>query len=368
MGYVAVGEITDKHASKKTKLKLACLAHTINYNATSYEKIQEYKRLQYLAKKHIEGLESSTLTQDASIALKDISIDSMLNTIKIADQEITDINNNVLRNTARQDYLFKSIIKDGYFDFKDRAFVVASTGRYLDFNMKNEEKEGSWLVDNKKLAEMFVKDFRESLPSGIPDKAFSFSLLRNPESRYQKSDALVVTFNHVLEDSVKEALIKVTQLNLVRTTQDDYPENIKVEDDISETHKLKYDDVKHLAYCMPYLVEVSGGRRSAGELTIDILRSADPVATLSEIDFQEQFPLLNLERYATFDEKLKGFIEDPFGGSIGKSEEGYRRAMEICIGHYAEEASKEFDVEKELARLDERMLGKSRDDGLGLGI
>lgn len=358
MAYIAVGEITDNQASSKTKLKLACLAHAMSYNATSYQKIQEYKRIQSIAKKHIEELESSNLTEGNAISLKDASVEVMKHSISAADECIEKINNNVLLNTKRQDYLFKALIKDGYYDFKDRAFTVANTGRYLDFIRKNEEKDGSWLVDNKKLAEMFVKDFKESLPPGIPDNAFSFCLLKNIESRFQKSDALVVAFNHVLEDSVKKALIKVTQTNLARMNQDDYPENVKPESDTTDTHKLKYDDVRHLAYCMPYLVETTGSSSSTGDLTIEILRSSDPVTRMSEIEFQEQFPLMKIEHYATFDNKLKGFIEDAFGGSIGRSEDGYRTAMKICMGHYAEEMSKEFNIEKELAKLDGKMIGK----------
>lgn len=359
MGYVAVGEITDAHASKKTRLKLACLAHVMSYNSTSWQKIQEFKQLQSLANKHIKELESSEFSQAASIAIKESSIDAMRNSIKVADQSIEEINNNVTLNNKRQDYLFKSLIQDGYVDFKDRAFTVAFTGRHVDFLIKNEEKEGSWVVDNKKIAELFVLDFKESLPEGIPDKAFSFSLLKNRECRFgEKSDALIVTFNHVLEDSAKEAMVKVTKKNLARMTQEQYPENLKPETDLSETHTLKYDDVKHIARCMPYLVETTGSRSSAGELTIEILRSSDPVARMKEIELQEQFPLINIERYATFDNKLKGFIEDAFGGSIGRSEEGYRKAMKICMGHYAEEQSKEFNIEKELAKVDEKIIGK----------
>lgn len=363
MGYVAVGEITDDKASKNTRLKIACLAYAMNYNFTSGKKINEYRRLKSMAAKHIEELESSSFTLDGSISLKASSIDGMSNTIKAADQSIHEIENSVEINKNRQNYLFKSLIQDGYYDFKDRAFTVASTGRYLDFIKRSEEKEGEWIVDNKKLAEQFVKDFKESLPSGIPDNAFSFSLLSNRKSDFKKSDALIVTFSHVLEESVKEALIKVTNRNLMRMNQDDYPENLRVESDTSATHALRYDDIKHIAYCMPYLVETTGSRSSAGELTIEILRSEDPVTKLREIDLQEQFPLMNIERYATFDKQLKGFIEDSFGGSIGRSEDGYRTAMKICMAHYAEEHSKTFNIENELARLDVKITGKVKHDG-----
>lgn len=353
MSYIAVGEITDENTSKKTKLKLACLAYAMNYNFTSSKKIQEYNRLISFASKHIQELENSEFTLDGSRSLKTSSIDAMRNSIKVAEQSINEIKNNVDQNKKRQDYLFKLLIEDGYFDFKNRAFTVAMTGRYQDFIVKNKEKEGSWIVDNKKLAELFRKDFLGCLPPGIPDKAFSFSLFKNRECRFEKSDALIIAFNHVLEDSVKEAMVKLTQMNLERCK-----DKLEADSAYPVTHTPKYEDAKHIAYSMPYLVETTGSNSSAGELTIDILRSPNPIERMKEIELQEQYPLMNIERYATIDKKLLGFLEDAFGGSIGKSEDGYRTAMKICMGHYAEEMSKEFNIEKELAKLDGKMIGK----------
>lgn len=357
MGYVAVGEITDDNVSKSTKLKLACLAHAMSYNFGASQRTNEYKRIQSFSAKHINDLESSEFNLDGSNSIKMSSIDAMRNAIKVADQNIQEIADNVALNQKRQEYLFKSLIQAGYYEFKDRAFTVASTGRHPDFIKKSEEKEGKWVVDNRKLSELFVKDFKECLPSGIPDNAFSFSLLSDRESNFQKSDALIVTFNHVLEDSVKEALIAVTQRNLARMSQDDYPENLRVTCDASTSYALPYNEIRRITSCMPYLLETTGSQTSAGELTVEILRAVDPLTRLREIDFQEQYPLMNIERYATFDKKLKGFIEDAFGGSIGRSEDGYRTAMKICLSHYAEEHSKAFNIDKELARLDEKIMG-----------
>jgi hypothetical protein len=368
MGYVAVGEITDDNASKNTKLKLACLAQAMSYNFGASQRTNEYKRIQSFSEKHIKELESSEFILEGSNSIKKSSIDAMRNAVKVAEQNIQDIANNVALNKKRQEYLFKSLIQDGYYDFKDRAFTVASTGRNLDLIKKNEEKEGAWLVDNRKLAEAFVKDFKASLPVGVPENAFSFSLLPDRECNFQKSDALIVAFNHVLEDSVKEALIAITQHNLMRMGQDDYPENLRFKCDASSTYALPYNEIRHIASCMPYLLETTGSQTSAGELTIEILRAVDPLSRLKEIELQEQYPLMNIERYATFDNKLKAFIEDAFGGSIGRSEDGYRTAMKICMAHYAEEQSKEFNIEKELAKLDVKLSGKFHNEGHEPGI
>lgn len=75
---------------------------------------------------------------------------------------------------------------------------------------------------------------------------------------------------------------------------------------------------------------------------------------------------MNIEQYAEGEKRLKDFLDEPFGGSIGKSEDGYRQAINECMSHYAQERGQEINMQKVLASVDREMDSEKKAPEVGI--
>lgn len=369
MGYIAHTEVTTDKASQRVKTLLAALAYAVDYNAKKYSKSKEFEKPRQQLLKLKRELEESPAQEESGKVFQESLLKDINAQIQAAESGVQAIYAETLKNEAREDYALKSLAEEGFTDWKDRSFRVVSYGKDPEYAFKNENRENDgqpyWFIDNERLGRLFIEDFKSFLPKNIPEDAFMFECFESKTGTQRHGNVLLVSFNHAYEPEVREAFVKLTQKNLEALK---VGKNLDVYESLEEKGKIKdamdFDDAEFLGSYMPYQLETEASMKSSGRLTTEILHAEDPMARISEIPLQEQYPLLNIDRYAEQDSKLKSFLEDPFGGDIGRDEKGFRRAMQICLSHYLDEVGQSLNIQKVLSAVDREIDARSRTNSI----
>lgn len=364
MSYILTEEVNDKNLSKRGTILMRALAHVMDRNAKFAKRKHEYNTIINIVRDAEKKLEHEHPSQMGAESLIQKTIDGMEDRRVEAREQVSLLESQKEMDLKREAYLHEALVENGYFEWRNRSLIVTSFGRHPDFKKRSENETDPlriWQVDSKKTMERFIEDFKACLPEGVPTEAFDFHLM-NDRPAGQKGDVGAVTFNQVFDDDVRKAVIKMTGINL-DAVQEDEPEKV---DELKKKGRwgkaMEFDDAQYLASGMPYMIETDTPSVGMGRLTIEILRSEDPVEALKKIEFNRQMPLMNISQYAAANEDLKAFQEESFGGPIGRTRDGFERAMNICMGHFAKEYNKGLNINKIISVIDDEMSrGMSRD-------
>lgn len=357
MSYILTDEVSDKGLSARGKTLLAALAYVMDSNAQSYSRKHEFSKLDYDLAQTQKRIEENSPKQDS---VKEIT-SKLLADLKQYRQEAEKGEAAVLaekeKNIVREKYLQKALADEGYFEWRNRAIEVKTYGNNPDYSVRNEETNDyrfMWEVDSEKVMEDFWADFQACLPEGVPVEAFDVAYFgRNPT--HEKATVGAVTFNETYEEVMRETIIKMTELNLERLRESKAEELSEYGIEASLGQERKYDDAQLLASRMNYVIETASPSVGPGTLTMDILREKDPVEAIKETAFEVQMPLLNISEFAEQDADLKDFRKKGFGGRIGRTQDGFKTAMNICMGKYAEQQAQKINMSKILSAIDREM-------------
>ena len=359
MGYVVTGEVSDGEASKRGKTLLTALSYVMDYNASAFTKKQEFSSIVSDLKILARSLERADPKQDNAKAITSDIVSYAKYALDSANLNIDGIRQEVEKNTARESYIHEALVKEGYFEWRDRMITVATYGRDPEYSKKrvNQDSWGRvWAVDKQKIAGKFLVDFQACLPDGTPKDAFDISSFKNDNSdALTKCDVAILTFNQAYEDVARETIIKLTKLNMDRLKEKGNDTYQHAEEKGPFKERLDYENAEILASSMPYVCESSQTNQSAGKMTIELLREGGPESRMKNLTFEAQFPLMNIEDFAKTDNRLRSFIDDSFGGDIGKSKDGYKIAMNVCMSHYLKEQNQNINVNKVLSSIDREM-------------
>lgn len=359
MGYIAGNEVTDEGVSQRVKALLAVLAYAVDYNAKKYDKAKEFEMPRTELRRLKKSIEDNPAKEEMGKVFQKKLLEDIENQIRAAESGVQVIFAESQKNEKRQGYALKALKEAGFTDWKDRSFRVVTCGKNSEYVIENPEKKTPgqpyWISDKQKVGELFIKEFQNALPEGVPPEAFTIEMFDTKTESLKQGNVLLVSFSQAYETDVKEAFVKLTQKHVREMLENGH----EVYEDLAKQGKIKpamdFDDAMYLMSYLPYQFETEPSITSNGRLTVEILRAKDPMDRLSELPLQEQMPLLNIDRYAEKDPELKSFLEDSFGGSIGSSEDGYRRAMQMCLSHYLEETRSKMNVDRLVSTIDREM-------------
>lgn len=362
MSYILTDEISDKGLSSRGKTLLSALAYVMDSNAQSRSRKHEFSKLGFDLAQTQKRIEENNPKQDSVNEITSKLFADLEKYRQEAQKGETAVLAEKEKNIAREKYLQKALTEEGYFEWRNRSIEIKTFGRNTDYTIKNENTDDYrriWEVDSKKVMEAFWEDLKACLPEGVPVEAFDATYF-GPAPTNEKTVSGAVTFNESYEEVMRETIIKMTELNLARL-RDSKAEELKEYDiEASLGQERKYDDAQLLASRMIYVIETDSPAYGPGNLTLDILREKDSMEALKKTDFNVQMPLLNVSQFAEQDEDLKDFREKSFGGRIGRTQDGFERVMNICMGKYAEQQAQKINMSKILSAIDREM-----EQGLG---
>lgn len=194
------------------------LSHAIDYNASAPERMNEYENIVYRINLFAKEMLEKKFMLEKPNAIKSALTSDMETHMKTAIAEINAIKATVEANKERQKHIHRELLKEGFYDWRDRSFVVASYGNRASFmkinpnnpDMKYDIGKPVWVIDNNAVYEAFAEDFKKCLPENVPKDAFSYQVYRDSTSPGTKGDSMLVSFNQAYEHDVKETFVKLT--------------------------------------------------------------------------------------------------------------------------------------------------------------
>lgn len=334
MAYNATSMISDKSASTRARTLYLLLAKTMTEINQAPELISEFRSMVYHISKTKENL--LDVSSDKAKQLANRINGHLDGGQQNAEEMIAELEASVEEHQKRQRFIL-SQLSEHEAPWNNRSILI-ECGANPHFHRFDKEKGP--VVDNEKVARVAY----DEICKHINPSRFRIMLLgrTSPISRTNDSvTSAIITFSEADEPLFREAMLKITEDHLSRSKE--------------QFNSRSYDKARELADTFPYQFATGESRVSSGKLTISMLREEDPATQLSRIPLQEQFVLMDIERYADQCPKLKAFVDDEFGGAFGKTEEGFRRAMGRCMELYLNEKSVGVNVDKLMQALDREM-------------
>lgn len=340
MSYQATSRISDENLSKRSKMLYILLAHTMTEINKTPELVSEFRNVIY----HLERTQENLMDvkHETSKALAGRINGHLNGGVRDAELNIAQIESDLDLHERRRRYILEQLSADES-PWNNRSFVVQvpiNQTEYLTWPEVVEGEHQKPAIDNEKVARLAYNDLSQHLN---PSK-FRLMLL----GRYGKESSpgsavstAIITFNEADEPHIRAALVDITRKKLTGLAQG--------------FSKRSPESAASLARALPYRFATPVSKNHDGEITLGLLKDSDPLEAISQVEFQEQCVLMNLEEYAQRYDDLRDFIEDDHGGIYGKNDEGLRQVMYRCMEIFQDEKNFGVSMDRLLQSLDREM-------------
>lgn len=313
MTYSATSIISDKKSSNRVKrlyFLLAKIMTDMNNNENILDSLRSVRSHLAACAYNVEneGLASiRNITNKISHNIK--------SEISQCDSQISEKMFENESHKKRRSYIL-SQLSEYESPWNNRSFLIEVPVKNKNVN---KDDEGNLFLDNEKLCRPIYKDIKNR----ISCSKFRFMLIEKKfylKNNENMATSAIVTFSESDENMMKMAMIDIVK-KYTESKRDVFslrPEN----------------EAQSITECLPFHFKTQRTKLSTGDFSSEVLSSDSPFEALENISFQEQFVLMDIENYANKCPELRDFIQKKDGGSFGKSETGFRRAMYKCMELY----------------------------------
>lgn len=356
-------DVLTEGLSTRAKTLLAVFADKVIFNDGTHAKKHEFQKMMH-GLMNMKDEHQEVKGEIAKALAEEISQDFDRH-IERMKQECNAIDLQKMKNEADCGYIVKALAEEGV-NWRNRSFNVAAFGLGEGMAKKNpgsEDIRKMNVINSEKAAKVFLEDFEEALPKGLPESAYEvYSTSDGETPALEKDQTLVVTFNEAYEDEILAALKQMTHKRFAALSDETKAHMEKLRGyDMKKTYPedaMSYGQAEFAHHYMPYIIETKPMPNVTGDFTLNVLRDGDTTRRFQDVQFEEQFPVLDIDRYAKEDKDLERLLEETFGGPLGNTPKGWEKAMKRCLSHFLEEQKQHLSIEKATAALDREIQAK----------